>query len=734
MARGWNGKTTPAANRRDRRMPTRLGLERLEQREVPATLSPIANQTVPTLLGLPVVLTGGSSNQTYTATSSNSAVQAQVVHGTYLSVSVSHTADPTDSSDITFSGTIVFQLYDELTPVTVERILNLVQQGFYTSPTQPQSGTALPNKNFHRVVPGFVVQGGSNTGDGSTAGSVSQPGYPFADEFVQQLVFTGGYQVAMANGGDDTNDSQFFITAATTTDSLRNLDYNHTIFGQVVAGQSVVDQMFSVARNGETPKTPILITATTTAAANPNGTLIVNATNAGIGQTATITVTATDPSDNSTTTQTFQVNVGANTSPSNSSTTLTERPFISTPISNKTVATNQPAVFQIPFTNANVSNAVAFTVQGGITGSGSSATFTSVQNATATVDANGIVTVTPTTGFTGTINLVVGVRSASSSSTAVASYDTQMMTITVRAGSDVNLTPIATPATVTIPYGTPTTVQLRGLTANPNSSQTLVYEIVSGPTKGTITNFNSTTGQLTYTPPVGITGTDSLSFRVTDSGAPTPNLTSSPATVTLTIGGADTGSVRVISNVLVVQPPPGPQSSQNRIFIAQVGSNIVVYVNGILDKNQPNVNDIDRLVVSGTKAKDVIVVDQSVTLPALLMGGTGGKNRLKAGGGESRLHGWFGKNRLQGGAAKDQLFGMGTRVNFLQSAGDDLVFVGQGRPGRDHHTLVRPASSAQVRARPPLGQFFRFKNGKLTAIPTPKRTLAQSQHPVGRQT
>ena len=72
---------------------------------------------------------------------------------------------------------------------------------------------------------------------------MGQPGFPFADEFNQQLAFTGTGQLAMANAGDDTNQSQFFVT----TGSPRSLDFQHTIFGQLVSGQDIIAQMTRVA-------------------------------------------------------------------------------------------------------------------------------------------------------------------------------------------------------------------------------------------------------------------------------------------------------------------------------------------------------------------------------------------------------------------------------------------------------------------------------------------------------
>src|SRR5262249_60545518 len=106
-----------------------------------------------------------------------------------------------------------------------------------------RSGTpfsAFPNKVFPRIAnnfPGtndFIVQGGGITG--TISGNSGLPGTPFIDEFVQQIAFTGQGQLAMANSGKDTNDTQFFIT----TGGPRFLDFNHTIFGPLGSGSSTL--------------------------------------------------------------------------------------------------------------------------------------------------------------------------------------------------------------------------------------------------------------------------------------------------------------------------------------------------------------------------------------------------------------------------------------------------------------------------------------------------------------
>src|SRR5262249_20391285 len=148
--------------------------------------------------------------------------------------------------------------------------------------------------------------------------------------------------------------------------------------------------------------------------------------------------------------------------------------------------------------------------------------FTPVQNATATVDANGIARVTPNPGFTGVINLLVGVRDQTDRSGAnnindPANFDTQAITLTVVNGQPVNLPPIAINGTTTVTTSGPVQVQLNADSGNVQSRQGLTFSIVTPPKNGTISNFDIHRGTLTYTPNPGTTlGTDSFTFAVTD--------------------------------------------------------------------------------------------------------------------------------------------------------------------------------------------------------------------------
>ncbi|MBU6231149.1 MAG: peptidylprolyl isomerase [Patescibacteria group bacterium] len=155
---------------------------------------------------------------------------------------------------VTSKGTIVFQTYDADAPNTVKNFITLADKGFYNGLI------------FHRVIKGFMIQGGDPTGTGSGG-----PGYTFADELNPSTPsYQAGYvrgTVAMANAGPNTNGSQFFIMQQNTP----ALPHDYTIFGKVISGMDVVDAIASVpvdANNNDRPLTPVKMTSVTVSPAN----------------------------------------------------------------------------------------------------------------------------------------------------------------------------------------------------------------------------------------------------------------------------------------------------------------------------------------------------------------------------------------------------------------------------------------------------------------------------------
>ncbi len=128
-------------------------------------------------------------------------------------------------------GSIELELFAKETPKTVENFVGLANKGYYNGVI------------FHRVIDGFMIQGGDPTGIGR--GGASVWGGKFEDEIVPGLVFDKEGLLAMANAGPNTNGSQFFITLAPTP----WLNGHHTIFGKVISGMDVVHAIAKVQKN-----------------------------------------------------------------------------------------------------------------------------------------------------------------------------------------------------------------------------------------------------------------------------------------------------------------------------------------------------------------------------------------------------------------------------------------------------------------------------------------------------
>ena len=156
-------------------------------------------------------------------------------------------------------GDITVQLFPEQAPKTVENFVTLARRGYYDG------------VNFHRVIADFMIQGGDPTGTG--AGGESAFGEPFVDEFSKKLFNLRG-ALSMANAGPNTNGSQFFIVQNQHLSPEMNvqmevagypkkvieayanggtpwLDFHHTVFGQVIAGMGVVDQIAACATDAQ---------------------------------------------------------------------------------------------------------------------------------------------------------------------------------------------------------------------------------------------------------------------------------------------------------------------------------------------------------------------------------------------------------------------------------------------------------------------------------------------------
>jgi cyclophilin family peptidyl-prolyl cis-trans isomerase len=303
-----------------------------------------------------------------------------------------------DATNAPFTGDLVLQLYEDLTPLTTARIVDLVNSNFYNGLT------------FHRVIQDFVAQGGDPNGDG-TGGS----GVTFDDEFVKTLIFTGFGQLAMANSGDDSNDSQFFITDADLSldDPIRlppqHLNFNYTIFGQMTRGFDVLAKILEtpVASSNNMPLTAVIINSAMIITNSQDTVLRLSAT-AGFTGIVAVTVSAIN-TNNETATRTLQVKIVSNT--------VNSAAFLGPIPSSLVVSQNTAATFILTTTDidGDHQSLELYDVSTGVFPT----------NLQASLDpVTGRVWLSPDLTLTGVVNLVIGVKDSTHP------YDTQHFSAT----------------------------------------------------------------------------------------------------------------------------------------------------------------------------------------------------------------------------------------------------------------------------------------------------------------
>jgi peptidyl-prolyl cis-trans isomerase A (cyclophilin A) len=156
----------------------------------------------------------------------------------------------------TSEGDFTVRLFEDRAPETVANFVGLAEGT--KDPATGKPGQVSPfydGLTFHRIIAGFMIQGGDPKGDGRGG-----PGYTFVDEFDATLRFDRPGLLAMANRGPNTNGSQFFITLA-ATEWLNN---KHTIFGEIVEGMDVIRKVGTVKTGpGDRPVTPVVMKSVT---------------------------------------------------------------------------------------------------------------------------------------------------------------------------------------------------------------------------------------------------------------------------------------------------------------------------------------------------------------------------------------------------------------------------------------------------------------------------------------
>jgi cyclophilin family peptidyl-prolyl cis-trans isomerase len=499
--------------RQSKSSPLRLDL--LEARDVPAVdllNVPDADFASNKPLFVPITVNQADGPVSYSVTSNNSDVSAEVLTG---GRSVQLNVSGTDSSNTPFSGTITIRLFEDEAPLSTSNIVTLVNDGYYNG------------KTFHRVINDFVMQGGSPNGDGQGGSNLVNT---VVDEFNPQYTFASRGIVAMANSGDDSNNAQFFITDPFTLDNGTEvpaplarrsefLNFNYTIVGIMTSGFDVYQKIMDVPKmlgsDGaiSQPVNPVTITSAKILDTNLDGVVKVTA-NGGFLGSAGIQVTATQGASQQS--KSFTVTSVTDT--------VNDPPFLGT-IANPTTPENTAVSFSLPFTELNASDKETFAV-GRVVTTANGPVFTSIDatQGTATVDSSGKVTFAPATGFTGTVQLTVGVRDQQDriGSTLglndARNFDTQKLNVTV---SSTNLPPTISgianqilgtgqSATVNFTVGDTETAPAN-LTVTATSSNTALV-----PLSNLVFGGSGANRTLTATPVAGQTGSTVITITVAD--------------------------------------------------------------------------------------------------------------------------------------------------------------------------------------------------------------------------
>jgi cyclophilin family peptidyl-prolyl cis-trans isomerase len=387
---------------------------------VGSTLTPTI--TVPIGKSLVVPLTDGNTSGqplTYNVQSNNPNITATVHTGNeFIDLHVTGFA----------TGDLVFELFNDLTPVTADEVSSFVRSGFYD------------NIIFHRVLAGFVAQAGDPTAasEPTTAGQYGPFNIP--DEITPSLLYDGDGQLGIARSGHDTNSTQIFITQG----PQRFLDYNYTIFGQLVSGFDVFNQIMQVPVNTSTdyPDTPVTITSATVIQDTNDAVITVTAApGTSPNDTASITVTTSDGQGNTSTPLNFTVEAVTDPATDSVGDPIDDQPFINTPQTqsatfgtsvapsiNLTTPVNTPKTFTVTATDIT---GAADTISATVTDSQPNGTVQVGSVVTGGTTNTASVTVTPDANFTGVITVQVSVERNDDSNESATSVDTKTYNIAV---------------------------------------------------------------------------------------------------------------------------------------------------------------------------------------------------------------------------------------------------------------------------------------------------------------
>lgn len=352
------------------------------------SLAPLEDTTLLSGSPLYVGLDGYDPNGgplTYSITNSN----PSLVEATLL------TGNRSAKIDVAGFGEMTFELFESEAPRATGRFIELAQAGFYDVANND------PAMTIHRVIDDFVLQFGDPTGTGSGGSTLGD----FDDDFHVDLQHNDAGILSWAKAGDDTNDSQIFITDAAT----RSLDFNHSVFGKIVEGQANRDAITRTATDSnDRPVVTTTIQSVSIFEDLENGMLKLKAAEGASG-TAEITVTVTDVDGNQ-----FSESFSLTVTPD----TVDGGPFLE-PLGTQQSEVNTSLQFQLAAVDVEGDPVFFEAAQTG--------------NTNYTFDLNsqtGAITVTPPADFIGSMEILVGVRAANGSDTQD-TFDTQVIPLVV---------------------------------------------------------------------------------------------------------------------------------------------------------------------------------------------------------------------------------------------------------------------------------------------------------------
>jgi len=291
-------------------------------------------------------------------------------------------------------GDMVFELFEDRVPLPTGRIIELTEDGFYDG------------IKFHRILNNFVIQGGDPLGNGTGGSTLGN----FDDQFHLELQHNRTGVLSYAKSSDDTNDSQFFITEG----PQRFLDFNHSVFGQLVEGEQIREAISNTAvvDSGGRPVNDVIIESATIFNDTENGVVMLKPVGSQTG-TSTITVTVTDPAGNSSS-KSFVATVVPDTA--------NGAPFLN-PIPTLQTTLNTPVTYTLTSQDKE-GDSVFYAVQP----LGTTTFNVSVDS------ASGLVTVVPPTGFTGELQFRAIVQQTTATTTSSVT-DTQTVRVLVSAAT-----------------------------------------------------------------------------------------------------------------------------------------------------------------------------------------------------------------------------------------------------------------------------------------------------------